>query len=380
MKMWERRHFLLFFLVALSLTLFIYLSPLYSQLQLSSSPSPFSSSSSSPSPTASRQTTTGRGEWRNTCLLTVTTKQNNTCVDGGTRRHEVALASGAACLGQALTSADHQVVASHMFSEAELREQFTVVILTMAKRVKMLNRVLREYDGLPAIAEIIVVMNGLNESHVSSRLGVTKTPISFVNNSINSLNIRFAVVDRVKTEAVLSNDDDLFYTPESAEYLFRIWQRHRRSIVGDSPRFSGDGTYEFDGHPCLNVVLTNSAFVPTALMRQYSEPTAGPVAQLRAHVDEHTNCEDIGINFVAAASTEPEMVMDPPVSVSMPGGWANERLMATLINHQAGLSSQPAHYTKRANCGKAFMGFFGRLGLPNIRHTYTLQQHLDHKL
>jgi hypothetical protein len=190
LKMWERRHFLLFFLVALSLTLFIYLSPLYSQLQLSSSPSPFSSSSSSPSPTASRQTTTGRGEWRNTCLLTVTTKQNNTCVDGGTRRHEVALASGAACSGQALTSADHQVVASHMFSEAELREQFTVVILTMAKRVKMLNRVLREYDGLPAIAEIIVVMNGLNESHVSSRLGVTKTPISFVNNSINSLNIR----------------------------------------------------------------------------------------------------------------------------------------------------------------------------------------------
>jgi hypothetical protein len=33
---------------------------------------------------------------------------------------------------------------------------------------------------------------------------------------------RFAVVDRVKTEAVLSNDDDLFYTPESAEYLFRV--------------------------------------------------------------------------------------------------------------------------------------------------------------
>lgn len=133
--------------------------------------------------------------------------------------------------------------------------------------------------------------------------------------------------------------------------ICQIWQRHRRSIVGDSPRFSGDGTYEFDGHPCLNVVLTNSAFVPTALMRQYSEPTAGPVAQLRAHVDEHTNCEDIGINFVAAASTEPEMVMDPPVSVSMPGGWANERLMATLINHQ-------------------YVHYYLALSLPH-GHTYT---------
>jgi hypothetical protein len=75
-----------------------------------------------------------------------------------------------------------------VFSEAEQREQFTVVMLSMARRLAMLEQVLREYDGWPEIAEIIVVMNGLNESHVSSHLGVTRTPISFVNNSINSLN------------------------------------------------------------------------------------------------------------------------------------------------------------------------------------------------
>jgi hypothetical protein len=135
---------------------------------------------------------------------------------------------------------------THSFSEAELGEQFTVVILSMAERVAMLEQVLHEYDGLPIIAEIIVVMNGLIEDHVASRLGVIKTPISFVNNSVNSLNnrynnkhslfhldyelthsfphtaTRFAVADKVKTEAVLANDDDLFFTPKSAAYLFRV--------------------------------------------------------------------------------------------------------------------------------------------------------------
>jgi hypothetical protein len=82
-------------------------------------------------------------------------------------------------------------VVTHAFSEAELSEQFTVVILTMARRMAMLQQVLQEYDGMPAIAEIIIVMNGLSEDHVVSRLGVTKTPISFFNNSINSLNSRY---------------------------------------------------------------------------------------------------------------------------------------------------------------------------------------------
>jgi hypothetical protein len=77
------------------------------------------------------------------------------------------------------------------FSKTELGEQFTVVILCMAWWVAMLQQVLREYDGWPSIAEIIVVMNGLSEDHVASRLGVTKTPISFVNNSINSLNSQY---------------------------------------------------------------------------------------------------------------------------------------------------------------------------------------------
>jgi hypothetical protein len=82
-------------------------------------------------------------------------------------------------------------VVTHAFSKTELSEQFTVVILSLAWRVAMLEQVLREYDGWPSIAEIIVVMNGLSEDHVASRLGVTKTPISFVNDSINSLNSRY---------------------------------------------------------------------------------------------------------------------------------------------------------------------------------------------
>ena len=62
--------------------------------------------------------------------------------------------------------------------------------------------------------------------------------------------------------------------------------------------------------PCSNLILTNIAFVPTELMRAYTEPTEGPIAQVRAHVDNTTNCNDIGINYVAAA-----LGMDLPVRV-----------------------------------------------------------------
>lgn len=105
---------------------------------------------------------------------------------------EVELAWGPACHPSSDSSANQKpAVATHAFSEAELSEQFTVVILSMAKRVTMLKQVLRQYDGMPNIAEIIVVMSGLREDHAASRLGVIKTPISFVNNSINSLNNRY---------------------------------------------------------------------------------------------------------------------------------------------------------------------------------------------
>ena len=48
-------------------------------------------------------------------------------------------------------------------------------------------------------------------------------------------------------------------------------------------------------------------------MREYFKST-GPAAQVRAHVDEHQNCEDIGINYIAAAA-EPKM--DSPVFVKI---------------------------------------------------------------
>ena len=140
------------------------------------------------------------------------------------------------------------------------------------------------------------------------------------------------MANRVKTEAVLANDD-LFFTPQSAAYLFRvlllictsglmlvlhaipqIWQMHRRSIVGPTAHFCWDGIYRMKDPHCYNSILTNSAFLPTDMMREYFKPI-GPAAQVRAHVDEHQNCEDIGINFVTAAATEPNM--DPPVFVKV---------------------------------------------------------------
>jgi hypothetical protein len=133
----------------------------------------------------------------------------------------VELAWGPACHPPSNTSANQKPAelrqATHAFSEAELSEQFTVVILSMAKRVAMLKQVLRQYDGMPIIAEIIVVMNGLSQDHVASRLGLIKTPISFVNNSINSLNNRY------------NNKHSLFHLDYELTRLFAHRHQVRRS-------------------------------------------------------------------------------------------------------------------------------------------------------
>jgi hypothetical protein len=61
-------------------------------------------------------------------------------------------------------------------------------------------------------------------------------------------------------------------------------------------------------------------------MREYFKPT-GPAAQVRAHVDEHQNCEDIGINYVAAAA-KPKM--DPPVYVKITPNLIRHRYSYTI--------------------------------------------------
>jgi hypothetical protein len=45
----------------------------------------------------------------------------------------------------------------------------------------------------------------------------------------------------------------------------------------------------------------------------------------------------------------------------------------TRKHNSSGLSDNEDHYKERQACGRAFTGFFGGLGLPNISHTYFLK-------
>src|SRR5690348_2476609 len=120
------------------------------------SPSPSSSPSPSPSPPPSPACGDG---WHSCSCLPSVPRRKDPCGGSGVQR-QVELAWGPACHITASTNTSQKVV-THAFSKAELGEQFTVVILSLAWRVAMLEQVLREYDGWPSIAEIIVVMNGL---------------------------------------------------------------------------------------------------------------------------------------------------------------------------------------------------------------------------
>jgi alpha-1,4-N-acetylglucosaminyltransferase EXTL3 len=62
------------------------------------------------------------------------------------------------------------------------------------------------------------------------------------------------------------------------------------------------------------MVLTNAAFVSVNLLRAYSEPF-GPAKDIREHVDSILNCEDLAMNFIAAATFG-----SPPVTIKLTKG------------------------------------------------------------
>lgn len=69
--------------------------------------------------------------------------------------------------------------------------------------------------------------------------------IEYMNDT--SLNLRFNPSDRVKTEAVLSIDDDLEFAPGDLETGFQVWKTwgdSRQQMVGFFPReISEEGIY-----------------------------------------------------------------------------------------------------------------------------------------
>uniref|UniRef100_A0A914HK88 Glycosyl transferase 64 domain-containing protein n=1 Tax=Globodera rostochiensis TaxID=31243 RepID=A0A914HK88_GLORO len=184
-----------------------------------------------------------------------------------------------------------------------------------------------------------------------------------VNTSRNSLNDRFMPLSLIRTEGVLSIDDDFNVDHGTIEFSFRVWRENRGRIVGPNYRIgylqqSADN-YDVTGvyigppreepvfqHCQYNIVLTSGAFIHRDFLTSYSNEMP---AEIRAHVDSITNCEDIAMAFWVSYLTRNGPLKTTPIG----------NTIGVFVQNSTGLSSRPGHFAQRAKCIKLFSKILG---------------------
>ncbi|KAE9420049.1 hypothetical protein Angca_005660 [Angiostrongylus cantonensis] len=227
-----------------------------------------------------------------------------------------------------------------------VREQFTVVLLTY-NRDSVLSASLERLHRLPYLNKVIVIWNNVAREPLGAwpRLHV---PVEFIKVSNNSLNNRFVPWDRIRTEAILSLDDDIDLKQHEIVFAFRVWRENRHRIVGFPARHHaryGDQMYYNSNHTCqLSIVLTGAAFLHKSYLHAYTHQM--PEA-IRRHVDEVTNCEDIAMNFLVAHITR-----EAPIKTT--SKWT---LKCPTCSEM--LSQDESHFTERHDCIRFFTKVYG---------------------
>ncbi|KAI6232704.1 Exostosin-like 3 [Aphelenchoides fujianensis] len=227
-----------------------------------------------------------------------------------------------------------------------IREQFTIVILTH-NRDDVLAVMLEKINRCPYVNRVLVVWNNPDREPPDSwpKLHV---PVLFIKAERNSLNNRFLPYDQIRTEAVLSLDDDIDFKAPEIVFAFRVWRENRERIVGLPARYHaryGDELFYNSNHTCqLSMILTGAAFLHKSYFYAYSNQMP---AIIREKVDEWMNCEDLAMNFLVAHLTR-----RPPIK-------ATNKWTIRCPTCPETLSGDAGHFDKRSRCIRFFVEVYG---------------------
>lgn len=253
---------------------------------------------------------------------------------------------------------------NHYLSGNFIEEQFTLVILTY-KREKSLMEILDKYVKLPYLNAIIIIWNDLSSEPSNLfiqkfNLYLSAQRIRIIKSEKNSLNNRFLPYSLIKTDAILSLDDDVMLRADEIMLAFRVWRENRDRIVGFPARYHtfnfSTNNYEYKSdHTCeYSIILTGAAFYHRFFTYAYSYFID---ERVKNKINEMQNCEDIAFNMMVA-----HMTRKPPIKVTLRWnfycqecqGWSNQ-----TINQEYRLSSKTSHYLDRTKCLQYFISIYG---------------------
>ncbi|KAF7134300.1 hypothetical protein RHSIM_Rhsim08G0206900 [Rhododendron simsii] len=207
----------------------------------------------------------------------------------------------------------------------------------------------------------------------------------------DSLNNRFKELKDLKTDAVLSIDDDIIFPCSTVEFAFSVWRTAPSAMVGWVPRmhwieklFEGvvnsnalmplchcsescylsersstdvsgmngnGGRYIYGGWWSVwwtgtySMVLSKAAFFHKKYLSLYTNEMP---ASIREYVAKNRNCEDIAMSFLVANATGA-----PPI-------WVKGKIFEI---GSTGISSLGGHIERRSECVNRFVAEYGRMPL-----------------
>lgn len=174
----------------------------------------------------------------------------------------------------------------------------------------------------------------------------------------DSLNNRFKEIKDLRTDAVLSIDDDIIFPCSTVEFAFSVWRTAPNAMVGWVPRMhwidksnGNSGRYIYGGWWSVwwtgtySMVLSKAAFFHKKYLSLYMNEMP---ASIREYVAYNRNCEDIAMSFLVANATGA-----PPV-------WVKGKIFEI---GSTGISSLGGHIERRSECVNRFVAEYGRMPL-----------------
>ena len=170
----------------------------------------------------------------------------------------------------------------------------------------------------------------------------------------NTLNNRFLPLPSIRTDAVLSLDDDISLEPHEIEFGYEVWRQNQELLVGWPARRhvweNGYWTYNSEFSSGYSMVLTGAAFFHRKYLEMYSFVLPAPIYK---HVDAELNCEDIAFNYLVADTTR-----NAPLKVT--GRWTFPcKLCADRKLSTSNSDGLVGHLQARSDCMHKFAQVMG---------------------
>uniref|UniRef100_A0AAY4DIB2 Uncharacterized protein n=1 Tax=Denticeps clupeoides TaxID=299321 RepID=A0AAY4DIB2_9TELE len=258
-------------------------------------------------------------------------------------------------------STDPSLFPFYFSTLGESPSHFTAVVQVLTPLQSQLQPVVKLIIAVAKskfCAQIIVLWNCDKPLPPRSKWPTTSVPITVIEGERKTMSSRFFPHDAIRTDAVLSLDEDSVLSTNEVDFAFIVWHSFPDRIVGYPARshywdagkarwgYTSKWTNEY------SMVLTGAAFYHRYYHYLYTHYLP---ASLLGMVDQMANCEDILMNFLVSAVTKL-----PPIKVTQ-----KKQYKETMMQQGSKTSrwADPDHFAQRQTCMNSFSGWFGFMPL-----------------